>query len=97
MIVEFLQFRIQPGHRSHFLERNERLWTPALRTQPGFVRREILASADEPDAVIILVYWDSHAEMQAFPVQLQASLDAQMADLVLDQTCSVFERIIPAE
>jgi uncharacterized protein (TIGR03792 family) len=95
MTVEILHFHVQPGLRDEFIQRNEELWTPALRDQPGFLGREILTCDDRPDEVVIVIRWRARADLEAFPREKQGRLEARMADLVRHQAQHAYERILP--
>lgn len=92
MIVEVLQFSVQAGMRDAFVERNERVWTPALRRQPGFLSHEVLLSRTDPEEVVILVRWRTVEDLRAFPEELEKELDRRMADLGLHHDRRVYER-----
>jgi uncharacterized protein (TIGR03792 family) len=95
MLIEILHFVVEPGRLDEFIDRNEQVWTPALRGQQGFLRREVLVSDDRADEVVILVYWTKRAALEAFPKERQARLEARMADLIRHQTQHSYERILP--
>lgn len=93
MTVEILRFLVQPGRRDEFIDRNERVWTPALRERNGFVRREILLADDRPDEVVIVIYWRDRASLEAFPTGHEARLGREMADLVQRQEQVVYDAV----
>lgn len=94
-VVELLRFHVQEEEVGRFILRNEAIWTPALRDRPGFIRREILRDPDRPEEIMILVHWRSRADLEAFPDELEAQLDARMGDLAHHHERRVLERLLP--
>lgn len=92
--VEILTFEVAPGFTRQFVRRNEEVWTPALRDQPGFIRREIVLGQEDTDEVVILVYWESRRDMESFPRDKLAKLEAEMEDLVVKQEQWVGEVVL---
>lgn len=93
--LEILTFRVAPGRAREFVRRNEEVWTPALRDRPGFVRREVVLGQGDEDEVVILVYWSSRRDMENFPADKLEELEAEMADLVVEQQQWVGELVVP--
>lgn len=94
MTVELLRFTVAPERAGEFVQRNEEVWTPALREREGFLRREVLRGEREGE-IAILVYWRSRADLESFPPEKQELLERRMEDLVLTQEQWVFERVLP--
>jgi uncharacterized protein (TIGR03792 family) len=93
MVVELLHFVVAPGRRDDFIARNEELWTPALRQQPGFLGREILVNVDRPDEVVIVIHWRTLADLETFPAGQQEKLEARMADVVRSQVQRTYDLV----
>jgi uncharacterized protein (TIGR03792 family) len=85
-VVEMLRVKCAPGRRDEWLVRDAEVWTPALAAHDGFISKAVWPSIDNPDDVVIIVYWESLAQWKSFPKTLEAALDAQMADLQLTVT-----------
>jgi uncharacterized protein (TIGR03792 family) len=97
MTVELLRFRVPPGRATEFVDRNEEVWTPALREQEGFLRRTILRSSDHSDVLMIAVCWRDRSDMEAFPDATQRRLEREMQDLVLEQEQWIYELVLSDE
>lgn len=92
MVVEWLEFWINPTTRPLFLAADARIWTPALAAQPGFLRKEYwqptqIAPSTRPDVsdsdrLIIVVHWQSRALWKAVPLALLQTTEAQFAEAV---------------
>lgn len=93
MIVELLQVTVRPEQCDAFVSRNVAAWGAALSERPGFIRQETLARQDRPDEVIVLVYWRSRDDMDAFPEGEKRRLDSLMSDMVLRQQVSLLELV----
>lgn len=85
-VVEMLRVRCAPGRRDEWLVSDAEVWTPALAAHDGFISKAVWPSIDNPDDVVIIVYWESLAQWKSFPKTLEAALDARMADLQLSVT-----------
>ena len=78
MVVEFLTFSVSPKDRDEWLAVEQRTWGRALEDWPGFVRKEIWASADRPDEVHAVIWWESREAWKAFPADRVSEVDASM-------------------
>ncbi|WP_017327240.1 TIGR03792 family protein [Synechococcus sp. PCC 7336] len=78
-VVEVLEFRVPAEDRERFIELDDRVWTAALRQQPGFVHKSIWLPPENPEAVTFVIYWTNREAWHAFPAELQAELDRQMS------------------
>ncbi len=78
VVVEWLEFRVPVDEQDEFLIKDERIWTEALRQQPGFLHKSVWTSPNEPESVTLAIYWASRDHWSAFPVSLIEELDRLM-------------------
>ena len=90
MVVEFLTFRVEPAERDEWLEVEARTWSRFLEQQPGFVRKEIWLSADDPTAVHAVIHWRDRESWKAIPDSELAAVDAEMGHWVRQPVERVF-------
>jgi uncharacterized protein (TIGR03792 family) len=67
MVIESLQFQVDPDYREQFIQLDEQIWTPVLANSPGFLGKEVWISPDDLSEVVIVVRWASFEEWQAIP------------------------------
>ena len=77
-VVEWLEFQMPASEREDFIERDERVWTEALREHPGFLHKSVWTSPERPESVVFAIYWASREDWSAFPEAKIEDLDRQM-------------------
>ncbi|MGK7907968.1 MAG: TIGR03792 family protein [Synechococcus sp.] len=77
-VVEWLEFNVPVTEQEEFLRRDEKIWTSALREQPGFLHKSVWRSPKQPESVVLVIYWASREDWHAFPEPLIEELDRQM-------------------
>lgn len=92
MIVEWLEFWLNPATRPLFLAEDARIWTPVLAAQSGFLRKEYWqptqgqgsTAIDLPDAerLVTVIHWQSRELWKAIPIALLQATEAQFAQAV---------------
>jgi uncharacterized protein (TIGR03792 family) len=75
MVIEWLQFRVEPTERDRFLAQDALIWTPVLAQQPGFLSKECWAIASQPDQIIIVVRWQSQQDWDQVDPELLATTE----------------------
>ena len=80
-VIELLRVTCVPGKRAEWLVRDAEVWTPALAAHDGYISKEVWPSIDHPDEVVIIVRWESLAQLKTFPDELNVALDAKMQDV----------------
>lgn len=76
VVIEFLTFRVPVDELDEWLVVDARHWSRFLERQPGFGRKEMWRSADDPTSVHAVIWWESMAHWKAVP---QTELDAVVA------------------
>lgn len=77
-VVEWLEFRVSPSEREEFIQRDDRVWTAALREHPGFLHKSVWTSPQQPESVILAIYWANREAWSSFPADKIGELDRQM-------------------
>ena len=75
MVIEWLKVRVPRDIQARFLEADARIWTPTLAAQPGFVRKQTWQDENEPDALVLVIHWESLAHWKAISTQLLAQTE----------------------
>jgi uncharacterized protein (TIGR03792 family) len=91
MVVEFLTFTVPAEELDEWLEVEERNWSRFLERQPGFVRKEMWRSTDEPTAVHAVIWWRSMEEWQAVPAEALETVVAAMGEHERSATCVAYD------
>ena len=63
-VIEWAAFRLKDGlNEAEFIAASDAMQADFLRTQKGFIKRELVKTADGQWADV--VYWEDHADAQA--------------------------------
>ena len=57
MVIEWLEFTMNPEARDRFVQLDLEIWNPFLQTKPGFLRKQIWLDRNDTHRVIIMVEW----------------------------------------
>lgn len=91
MVVEFLTFTVPADEQPMWLEVERRHWSSYLERQPGFVRKEIWADADDPDRIHAVIWWESMERWKAIPADELEAVALAMGPHERVATCDTFE------
>lgn len=87
MVIEFLSFRIPPDRQASFLVKDKEVWTGFLRTVPGFIRKEVWRSPEQPDLVQVVIWWETKQAWQSVTESEIQQVDQRMGeDLYVPET-----------
>ena len=75
MVIEWLKFRVQPEVREKFVEQDQAIWTKALATQSGFLRKEVWINPDIADEIILVIRWQTREQWKAIAPDLLAKTE----------------------
>ncbi|WP_443029131.1 TIGR03792 family protein [Spirulina sp. CS-785/01] len=78
MVIEWLQFRVNPEHREQFVQQDAEIWTPVLARYPGFSGKEVWVSPDSPE-IIIIIRWETREQWKAIPETVLIETEAKFA------------------
>lgn len=93
MVVETLTFEVAESEREQWLAVEEEVWSRFLEAQPGFVRKEMWASCEDPGAVQAVIWWESMDQWKAIGPERVAEVDARMGPWLRDATMHAFDRV----
>ncbi|MBU3704444.1 MAG: TIGR03792 family protein [Ilumatobacteraceae bacterium] len=79
-VIELLRFEVSAADRDAWLEVERRVWTGFLKTVPGFQRKETWIDDDEPDAVTVVIWWESREQWYAVTAEQSAAVDREMGE-----------------
>ncbi len=91
MVIEFLTFAIDPADQDEWLAVEEGEWSRFLETRPGFVRKEMWRSHDDPGAVHAVIWWDSVESWKAITPDEVRAVDARMGRWLREPTCRSYD------
>ncbi len=80
MVIEELQFIVSAEDREQFLEVEGRVWTGFLQTCAGFMHKETWIPEDDPDRVIVMIWWNSMEEWKSITPQQCDEVDVRMGE-----------------
>jgi uncharacterized protein (TIGR03792 family) len=75
MVIEWLSVRVPRDLQARFLEVDAGIWTPVLAAQPGFVSKETWRDPEDPNALVLVIHWESLAHWKAISAQLLAQTE----------------------
>ena len=93
MVIEILEFDVDPSERDEWLKCEENNWSRFLEKQPGFVRKQMWQSADNPSKVHAVIWWESMAHWKAIPSDQLDDVARAMGPLERTPTLSVYDVI----
>lgn len=79
-VIETLRFDVAHEDQATWLEVERRVWTGFLRSVPGFERKEIWIDDGEPDAVTVVIWWESLAHWRAVTAEQCEATDREMGE-----------------
>ncbi len=79
MVIEWLEFDVDPRKRNAFIERDQQVWTQGLKQFKGFLGKEVWIDSDT-GRVILVIRWESQQAWDAVPKAEIERLDQQMGD-----------------
>ena len=79
-MIEELHFAVEAADRAVFLAVEAEVWTGFLRTCAGFVRKETWLPDDDPDRVVVQIWWESMAQWKSITEAQCEEVDARMGD-----------------
>jgi uncharacterized protein (TIGR03792 family) len=78
VVIEELQFVVDPAERDEFVVHEGAIWTEFLKTCDGFVDKDVWYPQDDPGRVIVMIWWNTLEQWkQITPAQCD-EVDARM-------------------
>ena len=78
MVIEELHFRVAPSEQDAFLARETEVWTGFLQTCDGFVDKQVCIADDDPELIIVLIWWETMAQWKSITPEQVDEVDARM-------------------
>ena len=91
MVVEFLTFTVPVDELQDWLVIEREHWTMYLQRQPGFIRKQMWRSQDDPTAVHAVIWWESMEHWKAVPSAELARVAAAMGRHEREATCIAYD------
>ncbi|MGB2924223.1 MAG: TIGR03792 family protein [Limnothrix sp.] len=66
-VVEYLRYAVPPADQTLFIEKEAEIWGQFNASFPGFNGKEIWQDPQHPNRLVVVVHWQSRAQMQAIP------------------------------
>jgi uncharacterized protein (TIGR03792 family) len=80
VVIEELQFICANTDRERFLEVEAAVWTSFLATCDGFVHKEVWLPEDDPDRVIVMIWWNSLEQWKRITAEQCDEVDRAMGE-----------------
>ncbi len=91
MVVEFLTFTVPVDELEEWLAVEEQHWSRFLERQPGFERKEMWRSGDDPTQIHAVVWWASMQQWKSIPQRALDEVVSAMGPHERTATCVAFE------
>jgi uncharacterized protein (TIGR03792 family) len=80
VVIEELQFVVDPAERDQFLDVEGRVWTGFLKTCDGFVHKEVWTPEDDPARVIVMIWWNTLEQWKSITAEQCDEVDQRMGE-----------------
>jgi uncharacterized protein (TIGR03792 family) len=78
MVIEELHFLVDIAEQREFLRVEHEVWTGFLQTCDGFVSKETWTAEDEPERIVMMIWWNSMEEWRRITPEQCNEVDARM-------------------
>jgi uncharacterized protein (TIGR03792 family) len=82
MVIEFLKFRVTPGTREDYLQKDAAIWTTVLAKYPGFLGKEVWINPQDSTEIIFIIRWATKEQWQAIPLEDLQAIEQKFAQAV---------------
>lgn len=82
MVIEWLKFRVDPDSREQFIQQDEKVWTAALATYPGFLGKEVWIEPQAPNKVIFTIRWQTREQWKSIPASDLAKIEQRFSQIM---------------
>lgn len=80
MVIEELHFIVAVTDQSEFLRVEHEVWTGFLQTCEGFVAKETWIPEDEPERVVVMIWWNSMEQWKKITAEQCGEVDVRMGE-----------------
>lgn len=91
MVIEWLRFWVQEGHREQFIQNDERIWTQALAKYDGFLGKDVWISHESLTEVITVVHWETEAAWDSITPEELVPVEARFQQAMGEGTYALQE------
>lgn len=67
MVIEWLKFKVDSDSREQFIQQDEKIWTAALSTYPGFLGKEVWIEPNALGKVVFIIRWQTREQWKSIP------------------------------
>ncbi|MEA5565362.1 TIGR03792 family protein [Anabaena sp. UHCC 0399] len=82
MVIEFLKFKVTPGTREDYLQKDTAIWTTVLAKYPGFLGKEVWINPQDSTEIIFIIRWATKEQWQAIPLEDLQAIEQKFAQAV---------------
>jgi uncharacterized protein (TIGR03792 family) len=83
MVIEWLKIKVKPELRDKYIQLDDKIWTPALKKNPGFLGKETWLSPQQLDEVVLVIRWETREAWKSVPPEevqkIQAEFDRNLS------------------
>lgn len=79
MVIEWLQFTVEPESREKFIQKDDEVWTATLATYPGFIGKEIWLDPTALDRVTMVIRWQTREQWKSVPQEILEETEQKFA------------------
>lgn len=67
MVIEWLQFKVNPDVRERFVQQDAEIWTPFLAQYHGFLGKQVWINPETLDEIVLVMHWATMEDWKAVP------------------------------
>ena len=82
MVVEWLEFQVDPESREQFIQKDEAIWTAALSAFPGFMGKEVWIEPNAPGKVVFAIRWQTREQWKTIPIKDLLAIEQDFAQVM---------------
>ncbi|MEO1340764.1 MAG: TIGR03792 family protein [Cyanobacteria bacterium J06635_13] len=86
MVIEWLEFQVDSDSREQFIQQDEKIWTAALSTYPGFLGKEVWIEPNAPDKIIFAIRWQTREQWKSIPVSDLVKIEQNFSKIMADRS-----------
>ena len=80
MVIEELHFIVAAADQADFLRIEHEVWTGFLQTCDGFVAKETWIPTDDPERIVVMIWWNSMDEWKSITEAMCDAVDSRMEE-----------------
>jgi len=92
-VIEQLKFEVNPDKIEEFIEKDHEVWTKALSSCPGFIKKDIWVSNKKKGIIITTVYWESREAWKSISEDFLVKTDKEFHAKFGEENIYSFEEL----